>query len=71
VRPTLVLSVKAAEFEKAIRAATAPETLLDTIGPDIKTAHDKGEITATEADYLRPIFNDCGKRLKSSEQQRG
>ncbi len=68
IRPTLVLSVKAAELEKAIRAATATEPLL-AIGGDVKKAHEAGELSTVEADYLRPIFNDCGRKLKQAEAQ--
>ncbi len=68
IRPTLVLSAKAAEFEKLIRDATSPQFLKDTVGPQIVAAKEANEITTTEADYLRPIFNDIGKKLTSEQR---
>lgn len=67
--PPVVIGTKAAEFEKTIRGATATAYLIETVGPAIKVASDAGEVSAAEVDYLRTVFNECGRRLKAQESQ--
>ena len=68
IRPAVVaLSDRAKEFEKVIREAVSPEFLLETVGPNIKTAHDAGELTVAEVGFLRDLFSETGKRLKAAE----
>lgn len=62
----VTVGAKAAEFEKQIRGATDPAFLLETVGPAIKVSSDAGEITAPEVNYLRSIFQECGRRLSGT-----
>ncbi len=66
--PAPAKSDKTVEFEKRIRAAATTAGMLE-IGVEVKDAHASGTISDANADYLRPIFNECGKRLKQAEQK--
>lgn len=66
---SIIIGERAAEFEKAIRAATETAFLVETVGPQIKLASDSGEVSAAEVDYLRGVFNLIGKQLKAKERE--
>jgi len=68
VMVAVTLGARATEFERSIRAATDPAFLLDTVGPQIKLAFDAKEITEPEVNYLRTVFNECGKKLQAQKQ---